>query len=226
MTKYFLYPFGTAGDLTAVPDATQVSGSVSYQQGWGLNYQLDLATNPSALPLSRAQTNQLFYDVTTNIQQYQQHGVPEFILASQNLGVAFPYAKYAIVRYNDGGGYKNYISLIDNNTDTPPSANWQFLDPAADKVPAGAMLDFAGTVAPTGYLGCDGSAVSRTTYATLFAAIGITWGSGDGSTTFNLPDFRRRTAVGSGGTASEILGNTVGSVGGEEAHTQTIEETR
>lgn len=62
--------------------------------------------------------------------------------------------------------------------------------------PTGAMLLYAGNTVPTGFLLCDGRAVSRTTYAALFAAIGTTHGSGDGSTTFNLPDMRGRTAVG------------------------------
>lgn len=57
----------------------------------------------------------------------------------------------------------------------------------------GMIKPFAGTTIPTGYLLCDGSAVSRTTYANLFAAIGTTYGSGDGSTTFNLPDYREKT---------------------------------
>lgn len=91
-------------------------------------------------------------------------------------------------------------------------------------VPAGVILDFAGTSAPTGYLGCDGSNVSRTTYSALFAAIGTTWGSGDGSTTFTLPDFRRRVAVGSGGTGTATLGNAVGNTGGAETHTLTVGE--
>lgn len=54
-------------------------------------------------------------------------------------------------------------------------------------VPTGTILPFGGTTAPAGYLLCDGSAVSRTTYAALFAVIGTTYGLGDGSTTFNLP---------------------------------------
>lgn len=82
--------------------------------------------------------------------------------------------------------------------------------------PVGTIIDFGGTSLPTDYLACDGSAVDRTTYATLFTAIGTTWGVGDGSTTFNLPDFRRRTAVGSGGTGTGTLGNAVGNVGGAE----------
>lgn len=57
-------------------------------------------------------------------------------------------------------------------------------------VPAGAVMPFAMNVAPSGWLKCSGQAVSRTTYATLFALIGTTYGSGDNTTTFNLPDLR------------------------------------
>lgn len=57
-------------------------------------------------------------------------------------------------------------------------------------LPSGAIQDFAMNVAPAGWLVCDGTAYSRTTYASLFAAVGTTWGVGDGSTTFNVPDFR------------------------------------
>lgn len=87
----------------------------------------------------------------------------------------------------------------------------------------GMMIDFAGTEPPEGWLLCDGSFVSKTIYADLFAVIGTIWGPAPGST-FTLPDFRRRVAVGSGGTSSAILGNATGNVGGEEAHTQTEAE--
>lgn len=56
--------------------------------------------------------------------------------------------------------------------------------------PPGAIMAFAASSAPTGWLTCDGSAVSRTTYATLFGVVGTTWGAGNGSTTFNVPDLR------------------------------------
>ena len=88
----------------------------------------------------------------------------------------------------------------------------------------GEFKDLAGTTVPSKWLQCNGAAVSRTTYAALFAAIGTTWGVGDGSTTFNLPDARRRVLVGSGGTGTATLPNTVGSVGGAETHTLTIGE--
>lgn len=75
-----------------------------------------------------------------------------------------------------------------------------------------------------GFLLMDGRAISRTDYANLFAEIGTEFGAGDGKTTFNIPKFARRTLVGAGGTASDVLGNTVGSSGGEEVHTMTIDE--
>lgn len=66
----------------------------------------------------------------------------------------------------------------------------------------GEMKMWSSGTAPNGYLLCDGSAVSRTTYASLFAVVGTTWGSGNGTTTFNLPDFRDRFPVGAGTTYS------------------------
>jgi len=57
-------------------------------------------------------------------------------------------------------------------------------------IPPGSIMHYAASTPPNGFLECNGSAVSRTTYAALFAAIGTTWGSGDGSTTFNIPDAR------------------------------------
>lgn len=82
--------------------------------------------------------------------------------------------------------------------------------------PAGTIIDFGGSAAPAGYLACDGSAVSRTTYATLFAAVGTLWGVGDGSTTFNIPNF-------SAGWASVQSAGTVGAstTGEVKAHTHT-----
>jgi len=75
--------------------------------------------------------------------------------------------------------------------------------------PAGTIITFGGASAPTGYLACDGSAVSRTTYADLFAALSTTWGTGDGSTTFNVPDLRGAFLRGTGshGTQNMADGN-------------------
>ena len=83
--------------------------------------------------------------------------------------------------------------------------------------PVGTVSMFAGATAPAGYLLCDGAAVSRTTYADLFAVIGTTYGVGDGATTFNLPNVNDRNVVGPGSRA-------VGATGGAETHTLTTAE--
>lgn len=75
-------------------------------------------------------------------------------------------------------------------------------------VPAGSMMAYAGASSPTGYLFCDGSAVSRSTYSALFAAIGTGYGAGDGSTTFNLPDTRNVFLRGANASTRSIGGIT------------------
>ncbi len=99
-------------------------------------------------------------------------------------------------------------------------------------VPTGAVSPYAGTTEPTGWLFCRGQTISRTTYAALFAAIGTTYGAGDGSTTFALPDLRGRVVAGQddmGGTSANRLtglsggvdGDVLGAAGGAETHTLT-----
>lgn len=105
---------------------------------------------------------------------------------------------------------------------------------------SGIVFAFAGTSAPTGWLLCDGSAISRTTYADLFARIGTAHGSGDGSTTFNLPDYRgrflrgrdggsnrdpdraSRTAMNAGGNTGDNVGTLQGSQYGSHQHADAI----
>ena len=88
-----------------------------------------------------------------------------------------------------------------SNDDSIPTTRWV----RANTVPSGTILPFAGTTVPTGFLLCNGALVSRTTYANLYAAIGTKWGKGDGSTTFKLPDLRKRHLEGAN-TASEVGG--------------------
>jgi microcystin-dependent protein len=79
--------------------------------------------------------------------------------------------------------------------------------------------------APTGYLLCDGSAVSRTTYAALFAVVGTTFGVGDGSTTFTLPDYRGRTPIGvSGSYALASTGGSANAVVVSHAHSASVSD--
>lgn len=103
---------------------------------------------------------------------------------------------------------------------------------AGDKVPAldlnmglapiGAVLPFAGTSAPNLWLLCNGAAVSRTTYDELFSLIGTTYGAGDGSTTFNLPNLKGKIPVGLDASQTEF--DTIGETGGEKTHQLTVPE--
>lgn len=102
-----------------------------------------------------------------------------------------------------------------------PGADPAWAAPAG--TPTGAVLSYGGASAPSGWLLCDGSAVSRTTYADLFTALGTAFGVGDGSTTFNLPDLRGRAPIGTGqgsGLTNRVLADQVGA----ETHVLTMNE--
>lgn len=164
-----------------------------------------------------------------------------------------PYALHAanVISYSAGNGIAINSNTITNTapnqtvtisgagstTVTGSYPNYTINTPVVNGMPVGTILPFAGSVAPAGYLICDGSQVSRTTYANLFTTIGSAWGSGNGSTTFHLPDLRgrflrgvdgaagndpdkaTRTAINTGGNT----GNNVGSAQLDElkSHTHT-----
>lgn len=91
-------------------------------------------------------------------------------------------------------------------------------DPNLAIVPVGGLVPFAGANAPSGYLLCDGSQVSRVTYKSLYDVIGTTYGVGDGSTTFTVPDLRQRFPL---GVAASGTGNALGATGGNIDHTHS-----
>lgn len=78
------------------------------------------------------------------------------------------------------------------------------LEKVVDGVPIGAIIPYAGSTAPFGTLICNGAAISRSAYPELFDAIGTTWGAGDGSTTFNIPDLRGYFLRGVGGNSAAL----------------------
>jgi microcystin-dependent protein len=102
-------------------------------------------------------------------------------------------------------------------------------------MPTGSIMPYAGSSAPTGYLLCDGAAISRSTYSTLFGVLTTTYGPGDGSSTYNIPDLRGRVIAGQddmGGASANRLtgltggvdGDTLGATGGDEKHTLATSE--
>lgn len=127
--------------------------------------------------------------------------------------------------YNVGTGPNNILQL--NGSSQIPAVDGSLLTGIVS-IPSGVITDYAGSTAPAGWLLCYGQAISRTTFAALFTAISTTFGVGDGSTTFNIPDYRGRIGAGvdnMGGSAasritstSGITGSTLGSAGGEQTH--------
>lgn len=126
------------------------------------------------------------------------------------------------VSVSDGG----VMSGLASPTASSDAATKGYVDA---RLPTGIISPFGGSSAPSGWLLCAGQAVSRSAYAALFAVVGTTYGAGDGSTTFNLPDLRGRTVAGldnMGGTDAARLdwANTLGTVGGTQNHTLTAAE--
>ncbi|ASP31707.1 hypothetical protein CHH26_09440 [Qipengyuania flava] len=97
----------------------------------------------------------------------------------------------------------------------------------ADLLPAGAVFPFAMIAAPAGFLACDGSDVSRIDYAQLFAAIGTTFGAGDGTNTFTLPDLRGEFVRGWDGERGIDAGRAFGSAQDDQfrSHTHSLTDT-
>lgn len=108
------------------------------------------------------------------------------------------------MKYNDNGIWKDLTVKV------------------SDTLPIGTVIPFAGNTVPSDWMVCDGSTLSRTEYALLFAAIGTSFGEGDGETTFNIPDLRGKAPVGLDLEDTDF--DTIGETGGEKEHTLTINE--
>ena len=127
----------------------------------------------------------------------------------------------AQITYDDKVALNENPSVAEINKVTDDNMN-EIKNTINTNTPVGSISLFAGTTAPNGWLICDGSAVSRTTYADLFSLIGTTYGSGDGSTTFNIPNLKGRVPVGL--NSSDTSFDTIGETGGEATHTLTTNE--
>lgn len=126
---YIRTPFADNGDQTEIPNSTQPDGSISMQQGWGIDYTLEVGVDPAAKSVDRGHMNKILNLATRLIKRWQTETYPEWIDAASNGGSDYPYPRGAVVRYPNGsGGFVVRVSLLDNNTATPSASgttpNW------------------------------------------------------------------------------------------------------
>lgn len=222
MAKIWATLFAQAGDKQAIPVPVEADGTVSVTQGWTPDYELP-NTDPSYKPVGREEMNGVLNEVTDSIKQLQLQGAAEW---SALLGA---YPKGAMVIHAG----ERWISSVAGNVSTPgASSTW--INSLLSSLPAGTRISYTGTSAPTGYLACPltPTNISRTTYAALFAAIGTTWGAGDGSTTFGMPYYpadyvgvRANANVGTstvGENLAHVHAMNVGNVGASAAGSGTL----
>ena len=153
--KYYIFPFGDVGDKAVVQDETQIDGVVSYEEGWGGDYELEVGVEAGAKDIPLPESNQLMFDATENIKQYQEHGTAEFITSTNNDGSDFPYDLFARCIGPNGLVYE---SKIDANTDTPPSVNWNLATFGGVRAAVWGGAELVGALGTTG-----GSQTSSTT---------------------------------------------------------------
>lgn len=210
--------FGIFGSKANPPqtfstDPTAIQSLQAFLNGWGSsiigNYEPPMED-----------MNSLFLLVFRQLAYVFQEGISEW-------EVGTTYYIGSIVKVNGA----LYNSLVDDNTGNDPSldsgANWaQGIGGSNGGVPPGSILGWSGDVGaiPSGYLYCNGSAISRVTYSALFAAIGTMYGIGDGTTTFNIPDSRGRVIVGIDGTTDFLIqGQVGGSKGTDLTHNHSMQ---
>ena len=163
-----------------------------------------IATNPAGTAPAGATLGQLWQDTSqtpdelkmfdgTNWVRVDPQGITQTAGDARYLQTTTAASTYLA---KTGGTLTGNLNLVGDPTTTNMASNKGYVDaqiaalPASVGVPAGTVIWTARSTAPTGYLNANGVAVSRSTYAGLFSAIGTSFGAGDGSTTFNVPDLR------------------------------------
>ncbi|MDL2313402.1 hypothetical protein LJC36_00300 [Desulfovibrio sp. OttesenSCG-928-C14] len=178
--KFFRKYFAVQGDTQEIPDDLQQGGEVSFETGYGFDYERDPASDPLAKDVERPKMNWLLGVITGEIRQYQTDGTYPYITPEKNGGNPFPYARLARCLYTDedDGGTELYESLVDNNTSLPTDmTKWK-------KISASALVTSAlaiNTLAPltgggplTGnlVLGINASVTPMASYAMLRDSFG------------------------------------------------------
>lgn len=148
-------------------------------------YELPLDAGGNAV--RRTEMNALFATMAENIYFMQQGGIYEYSASiDYTVGTRVLY-NGEIYKCKQANGISSTVAYPTHTSYWTRFALITDINPLYNLVPTGVMLPYGGVTAPSGFLICDGSAISRTTYANLFAVIGTMYGAGDGATTFNVP---------------------------------------
>ena len=185
------------------PDAIQ---SANYSQGWN-DAVLTSLDGLKKMPLLQ-DSNALFYVLSRNLAYLNQAGIAEY---DSNT------VYYINDICRDVGTTNIYKSITDDNTGNvlTDSVNWEFLSDLRGQ-PVGSIIIHGSDIPPDGYLEANGSNISRIVYANLFSIYGETYGVGDGSTTFGIPDLRGEFIRGWDNGRGIDVGRVFGSAQGDE----------
>lgn len=207
------HTLGNNADASTLPDdSAATAGTASLQK----LFQLINATPLEAggIAPDREDVNALFKYLGDSIFYTMNGGVPSY-------NAAYDYIPGRVVLYTDNNIYKCIQANGASSTVAAPtdSTYWSQIPTYADLfdwMPTGVVLPFGGATVPNGWLLANGAAASRSGKARLFSVYGTTFGAGDGSTTFNLPDLRDRYIIGVNTNAlgtqiAEQLPNIIGS---------------
>ena len=221
MTAYtqptqWTHALGNNADVSTLPDDTAgTTGLASLQKLFQLINQTPLAAGGVAP--SREDFNALFKLLGESVFYMQNGGVWAY-------NATYDYEVGRVVLHTDGNLYKciknnGVSSAVKAPTDLEYWTKVSTQNDLTSLLPTGSIIPFAGSNIPAGYLLCNGVAVSRTSYAALFGVISTLYGTGDGTTTFNLPDLRDRFLEGAGTNALATyleagLPNITGTFGG------------
>lgn len=125
-------PFASSGDKSSIPQAAQPNGSISMQNGWGIDYEKEVGVDPAAKSVNRQDMNQILNLATSLLNRWQTESFPEWIDSAANGGSPYPYPAGVVVRYPNGSDFVLRYSLVSNNTQTPSAtaATSQWSDPS------------------------------------------------------------------------------------------------
>ena len=182
------HTLGNNADTSTLPDdAAATAGIASLQKLFQLINQTPLEAG--GIAPAREDVNALFKYLGDQIFYTQNGGIPSY-------NAIYDYIPGRVVLY-DNNLYKCIQANGASSTIVAPtdSTYWAQI-PTGDQIPTGVVLPFGGSIVPNGWLLANGAAVSRSGKARLFSVYGTTFGAGDGSTTFNLPDLRDRYIIG------------------------------